>query len=134
MERSAHRIGKQYTDVLALIRKLTGDVEVMSCSIESLKVQTQLLKKDVDDIKRMVLANNTQIVTLTSSLQVLTSEVGNIKTAMRDADQFAKEQSQKLTELKSDFGRQRIIANGFWALFLVIFGALLSYILVKSFG
>ena len=134
LKKDLSEIRNQYNDVLTPIRELTNDVQTVNNSIEKLKTQTESLGKDVDDIKQMVLTNNNQINQLTTSLQVLTSEVGNVKSNIRDIDQGTKETTGKLSDLRADFGRQKLIATIFWGILLVLFGAILAYILPKIFG
>jgi deoxycytidine triphosphate deaminase len=124
---------KRYEDVLQPIKELTVNVSSLSKDVESLSSSTKDLSKDLDRINALVKENCEHISTLTSTLTMVSAQHQGIQTLISGINEEHKSQKDKIFSLTTDFGRYKIISYVFWAVVLLVAGALLPKLIEKVF-
>jgi deoxycytidine triphosphate deaminase len=116
----------RYEDVLKPIKDLTDNVKTLSKDVEILANQGKNIANDMDEVSEIVKNNNNQITQLTTTMQMISGKVSEI-------DRDSKENRDSISDIKTDVGRYRILSYIFWAVFLLIAGALISIWLQRIF-
>jgi len=122
-------IRKQYNDVMNPLKQLTETVRVISETVQNLSHQTTNINEDLSELNGIVKNNNTQIGQLTASLQLISAEVGHVKANINTLDQRDKETLDRITDLKTDVGKQKIFWYIIWGILLVLLGYFLPKLL-----
>lgn len=123
----------RYEDVLKPIRDLTTNVDNLTQDVSKLATQTTQLSRDIESLNGLVSENNKQINQLTANLGVVVGEVRGIQQSAQRLEQTDQTRSTEITNLKATFGRFQILVYVFWAIVLLIAGALLAELVRRSF-
>jgi deoxycytidine triphosphate deaminase len=115
-------IRKQYNDVMNPLKQLTETVKTISETVQNLSNQTTHINEDITELNSIVKNNNTQIGQLTTSLQLMSSEVGHFKSTTSNLETRDKEIVDKLSDLKSDVGKQKIFWAVIWGILILALG------------
>ncbi len=122
----------RYEDVLQPIKDLTNNVKSLRDTVSEISTQTGTLTKDMQNANKMVEENNKQINQLTSNLTLLSDKYSSaIKQLDNVADDY-KNQSSQIKDLVIDVKSQKTRSNILWAIFLLIIGALISWLITKA--
>ena len=119
----------RYDDVLEPIRDLTNNVKSLTTDVASLTQQTRSIGKDVENVNTMVGENSRQITTVTTSLATMVGQVQAVQERTKSLEDADKTQVETLTTLRTRLGRFQLLIYLFWALLLLVVGAVLSRLL-----
>lgn len=122
----------RYDDVLQPIRDLTANVSSLTQDVSSLASQTKAIAKDVESVNSLVTENNRQIAQLTANLGVLTGSVQVVQQQSTRLEASEKAHSDEITDLKTDFGRYKVIGYIFWGVILLVIGAGTTLLLERA--
>jgi deoxycytidine triphosphate deaminase len=121
----------RYEDVLQPIRDLTASVGALTSDVTSLTAQTKNIADDVTKVNNIVGENSKQISQLTANLAVIGGNVQTVQERARGLEDGQRDQAEKLASLRTSVGRFQVLIYIFWAIVLLVAGALLQPI-VKS--
>ncbi|MGA2407165.1 MAG: hypothetical protein ABSF81_10500 [Bacteroidales bacterium] len=115
----------RYEDVLQPIKDLTGNVKSLTKDVETLSFSTKELSKDLDKVNLLVKENSQQIAQLTSNLTIVSGQNQNLISNIANFSEEQKGQKEKIISLTTDLSKYKIISYIFWAVVLLVAGALL---------
>lgn len=124
----------RYEDVLQPIRDLTDNVKSLSRDVASLTTDTKTLTSDVEEVTKNVKESSLQINQLTSNIGNLAGQTETIQNRIGGLEQTARDQTDSVSKLKSDFGIFKVLVYIFWGIVLVILGSVLPNIIKTLFG
>jgi len=116
----------RYDDVLQPIRDLTDNVKNLTQDVSTLTNQTKGIAEDVDSLNKLVTENSKQINQLTANLGTAGGLLQGLQERARGLEDTDRVQAQAVTGLQTAFGRFQILAYIFWAIVLLVLGAVLS--------
>jgi dCTP deaminase len=122
LKNDLYDIRKQYNDVMNPLKQLTESVKSISETVQSLSNQATTINADISELNDIVKNNNSQITQLTTSLQIISAEVGYVKSNIGNLETRDKEFVDKLTDLKADVGKQKLFWYVIWAILCVLLG------------
>jgi dCTP deaminase len=119
----------RYEDVLQPIKDLTKNVETLAKDIGSLTQQTKTISEELNKANEMITENGKHIGQLTQSLVILSERSTSLKENLEGLKLDSSKQMEIISTVKTDFGRFKLIGYIFWAIVLLIAGALASKLL-----
>ncbi len=123
----------RYEDVLEPIRKLTENVNALTQDVASLTQETRSIAKDVSNLEKIVAENSKQVTQITVNLGTIVGQLGAIQERSRALEETDRTQQDLLTSLRTRFGRFQLLIYIFWALLLLVAGALLPELFKRLF-
>lgn len=123
----------RYEDVLKPIRDLTTNVDNLTQDVSKLATQTGQLSKEIESLNGLVSENGKQITQLTANLGLVVGEIKGIQHSAQRLEHADQTSSTEITNLKASFGKFQVLVYIFWALALLIAGALFAELIRRSF-
>jgi deoxycytidine triphosphate deaminase len=123
----------RYDDVLQPIRDLTANVKSLTDDVSSLTAQTKSIATDVEKVNQTVIENSRQITQLTTNVATMVGHVQAVQERTKSLEEVDKTHLADITGLRASFGRFQLIAYIFWAVVILVLGALLGVFLPRLF-
>lgn len=124
----------RYEDVLQPIKKLTENIDRVATDVSSLTQETRRLAHDLDTLRGITSENAKQIGQLATTVGSITGELKGVAERSRKAEDASERQEGVLTELRTKFGRFSSATYVFWAILLLVAGALLPKLIDRILG
>ncbi len=123
----------RYDDVLQPIRDLTTNVKSLTDDVSNLAAQTRSIATDVERVNHTVDENSRQITALTTNVATLTGHISAVQERTKGLEETDRARLGSITTLQTSLGRFQVLNYVFWAVVILIVGALLGVFLPRLF-
>lgn len=124
----------RYDDVLQPIRDLTNNVKSLTDDVSSLTNQTRSIANDVERVNNTVDENSRQITALTTNIATLVGHIQAVQERTKGLEDADKSHLTSITGLQTSLGRFQLGNYVFWAIIILLIGALLGVFVPRMFS
>lgn len=121
----------RYEDVLQPIRDLTNNVKSLTDDVSSLTAQTRSIASDIERVNQTADENGKQISQLTTNVATLVGHIQAVQERAKSLEEVDRTQLANITGLQASFGRFQVAVYIFWAIVILVAGALLGVFLPR---
>lgn len=119
----------RYDDVLKPISDLTDNVKSLTKDVGALTMQSKSIGEDVEKLNRIVEENSKQITQLTVNVGTVSGSMQGLHERSHGIEETYRDQQKSVASLQTSFGTFKVVAYVFWAILLVLLGALLPKVI-----
>jgi deoxycytidine triphosphate deaminase len=123
----------RYEDVLQPIRDLTANVRSLTDDVASLTSQTRSIASDVERVNHTADENAKAITQLTTNVATLVGQIQGVQDRTKNLEETDKAHLSTITGLQTSLGRFQLGNYVFWAIMILIIGALLGVFVPRLF-
>lgn len=124
----------RYEDVLQPIRDLTANVKSLTNDVSSLTNQTRSIASDVERVNQTADENTKQITQLTTNVATLVGTITAVQERAKSLEEADKAHGMSIQGLQTSLGKFQVGNYVFWAVIILILGALLGWFVPKMFN